>query len=801
MRTARWPLAVRVALVVAATLVLARAVAAETPRAERPTYKVGERWIRNDGAYRLDRIENGYYVFVDERIPGQASTQHEEWITVDSLGIGMVRHGERFLRLTPPPRLEWPLEVGRSGATQTHMETQKTPPGGVAATLSWSVAALEEISVSGQMLDAFRIEWAIHLEAPYRFGGNRALGGGAPGIGWSMHYRQWYAPSVRQIVRSVSDRMGLFNFAVVAFDRLAESPLTITLEGLTDGTRVTSEMLTLRGRVAGSGIARVSITVNGTEMWAATTAARARSDVALSVPLTLRDGRNVVLVTATDAGGHTRQERRRVTLERPAASAPAAAVVAPPRVVLMSPRDQARVEQPSITLAGVANGPRGVSRVVVTVNGVEAARLGDGTSKPALALTVPLALREGVNTIVVTASDPAGRMQQEARTVSYDKVVPLSVAFRYPDNGAHVSEQPSVVAAVASSSRGVAVVTVSLNGVEVARQRPSTPQKSVVVAVPVTLKPGANAVVVTAAQPDGTHREDVRTVVYDPPKLAAAGERPAEAAAPPRRPLTTQQWAVVVGVGKYDNRSVPTLRYSVADARAMYDTLRHTGVPADHIVLLTDDSDKKPTLHNVKWALGTFLGRSATKDDTVIIYYAGHGAPEIDPRGLERDGLAKYLIPSDADPDDLYSTALPMDELQTIFARIEADRVVAFLDACYSGAAGGRTFVSKRTRAGSVDDLFLERLTRSKGRAIVTASRPSEVSIELPEFGHGLFTYYLVEGLKGAADLNHDGIVTLQELYEYVEQQVSAKSRAVGGNQHPVMKGELEGVLPLAKVR
>jgi uncharacterized caspase-like protein len=142
-----------------------------------------------------------------------------------------------------------------------------------------------------------------------------------------------------------------------------------------------------------------------------------------------------------------------------------------------------------------------------------------------------------------------------------------------------------------------------------------------------------------------------------------------------------------------------------------------------------------------------------------------------------------------------------MDELQTVFGRIEAERVVAFLDACYSGAAGGRTFAARKTRATNVDDLFLERLTRSKGRAIVTASRPSEVSIELPELGHGIFSYYLVKALQGAADLNRDGIVSLQELYEYVEQQVVRKSRAVGGNQHPVLKGELEGVLPLVRVR
>ena len=259
---------------------------------------------------------------------------------------------------------------------------------------------------------------------------------------------------------------------------------------------------------------------------------------------------------------------------------------------------------------------------------------------------------------------------------------------------------------------------------------------------------------------------------------------------------------MVVGVGRYESPNIPRLRYTVPDAEAIYQVLTGpAGFKPEHVILMTDTTERKPTYRNLKWALGTFLARSAQKDDTVLIFFAGHGAPEVDQRGIERDGLAKYLIPSDADPDDLYATALPMDEIQTIFGRMESERVVVFLDACYSGAAGGRTFAAKKTRAVNVDDLFLERLTRAKGRAIITASRPAEVSIELPEFGHGLFTYYLLQGLQGAADLNRDGIVSLQELYEYVEQQVAQKSRAVGGNQHPVMKGELEGVLPLVKVK
>src|SRR5262249_20345615 len=160
------------------------------------------------------------------------------------------------------------------------------------------------------------------------------------------------------------------------------------------------------------------------------------------------------------------------------------------------------------------------------------------------------------------------------------------------------------------------------------------------------------------------------------------------------------------------------------------------------------------------------------KDDTVVIFFAGHGAPEVDPRGLERDGLAKYLIPLDADLDDLYGSALPMDELQTIFNRIEAERVVVLLDACYSGGAGGRTFLAKPTRPTTLDDLSLEPLPPAKRRATPPAARPSTLPLEPPDLGHGLFTSYLLDGLRGAADANRDGLVTLQELYEYVEQQV-----------------------------
>jgi hypothetical protein len=453
------------------------------------------------------------------------------------------------------------------------------------------------------------------------------------------------------------------------------------------------------------------------------------------------------------------------------------------------------VSQESVALAAMAaSGGKGVSRVAVTLNGAEVARLEQRTPQRAVPVNVALRLQEGQNVVVVTAVDAEGATQQEVRAVQYDRVTPLAIELRHPADQARVTDESAVAAAVASSSQGVAEVIVILNGAQVFQQREKTPRKSVAVAAPIKLREGTNTIVVRAIQSDGTVAQEVRTVTFERP-AAPAGVAPARLA--PAR----DRWAVVIGVGRYASPDIPSLRFSVADAEAMYRFLvERAGFKKDNVLLLTDTTERKPTLRDMKWALGTFLARSAKKEDLVLIFYAGHGAPEIDPRGAEPDGLAKYLVPSDADPNDLYSTGLPMDELRIIFDRIEADRVVVFLDACYSGAAGGRTFASKRTRAARVDDVFLDRLARSRGRAIITAARASEVSIELPELGHGLFTHYLLQGLRGSADLDRDGVVELHELYTYLEQQVTQKSRSVGGNQHPVMKGEMEGLLPLIKV-
>jgi uncharacterized caspase-like protein len=813
------------ALRLAALLLLAGCAAAgpraagETgPRAELPTLRVGERWIRSDGIYDLVRIEGDQYVF--------SAGPNREFRLTRSLGLARVQRGSSFQVYEPPIELRWPLVVGAGGHVTGRRRTH-LGPGGHDVTVTWRVEAHESVRVAGVDTMAFRLHYRV-----------QSMRRGQPEDAGVL---LWYAPEHRQFVEARSQDYGLMNFSVVAFDQPG-TPVKLTLGGGPAEARADRPEYRLTGSVAGErGVGRVAVARNG-EVVATLEPLDRPGELPLDVPVPLTRGRNVILVTALDPAGGNPQQAARVVIYEPAtsgapeapaapaprattrpapppaapapgpparpapgpaapaspppAAAPAPAPAAPLRIAIAAPADQQRVEQPGTTLAAVVSAGRGVRRVQVSVNGLEAGRLEERAPVGSLPVALPLTLREGTNTVVVTATDADGLVQQEVRTVLFQPTVPLTVGFRYPEDRTSVSEPASVAAAVVTSSRGVARISVLLNGTEVHQQEERVPPPSLLVTVPLTLREGPNTVAISATDASGATRQDVRTVTYRPPVAA-----PPPPPAIPARPAP-DRWAVIIGVGRYDSTAIPSLSYSVDDAEAVYRVLTGPGgFKKEHVLLLTDRSERKPTLRNVKWALGTFLARSARKEDTVLIYFAGHGAPEVDQRGLERDGLAKYLVPADAEPDDLYSSALPMDELQTIFSRIEAERVVVFLDACYSGAAGGRTFASKKMRAGNLDDLFLERLTRAKGRAIVTAARPSEVSLEASDLGHGIFTYYLVRALEGAADANRDGIVSLQELYEWVEQQVTAKSRQVGGNQHPVMKGELEGVLPLVQVR
>jgi hypothetical protein len=252
-------------------------------------------------------------------------------------------------------------------------------------------------------------------------------------------------------------------------------------------------------------------------------------------------------------------------------------------------------------------------------------------------------------------------------------------------------------------------------------------------------------------------------------------------------------FGLVVGVSHYSSPGIRGLRYADADARMVAEFLRApdgAGIPDNRMrVLLNGDA----TRANVLEAFRGFLA-SATRNDLVVIYFAGHGV-------TSPERSATYFLSTDADLADLARTAVDQAEITSLLTdKVKAGKVVFFLDACHGGGLG-LTGVRMRG-AGTVlsDKLLTELLTRKNGTAFLTASRAMEQSQEGARWGggHGVFTWRLVEGLRKAGDLNQDGRVTITELAEYVG---NAVKQDTDGEQHPELKGYFDNNLVLSIVR
>jgi hypothetical protein len=251
-------------------------------------------------------------------------------------------------------------------------------------------------------------------------------------------------------------------------------------------------------------------------------------------------------------------------------------------------------------------------------------------------------------------------------------------------------------------------------------------------------------------------------------------------------PRIDKRWAVVVGVGEYQSDDIPDLEFAPADARAVKDFLESDAAgPFDEVLYLENE---RATGAAMREALFVFL-QQADWDDLVVIYYAGHGAP--DPG--RPDNL--YLLPTDARLGSLAATGFPMWDVKTALRRqIAAERVLVIADACHSaGAADGEVLGGSTANhiAGGFQGLF----TPSR-RLMMTAADTNEFSLEDARWGgHGVFTHFMLEGLRGAGDLDGNGIVTFTELFDHVANNVR---QATNGRQNPQRSGL--GDIPLAVV-
>ena len=229
--------------------------------------------------------------------------------------------------------------------------------------------------------------------------------------------------------------------------------------------------------------------------------------------------------------------------------------------------------------------------------------------------------------------------------------------------------------------------------------------------------------------------------------------------------------AVVFGIEDYKN--VPGVSFAKRDAIWMKKYFESVlGIPKNRIYAKMDSDVGQAEFNKVFGKDGWIDKRIKSGKSNVFVYYAGHGAP---------DKKTAYLIPYDGDPNYASQTGYEMDKLYEQLGSFDAKSTTVFLDACFSGANGDNEMLLADARP-----VFMEvDASATRNVTVFSASSGSEISSAWPEKKHGLFSYFLMKGMRGDADANNDKQITVGELGAYIKENVSDMAGMLDREQTP----------------
>ena len=234
--------------------------------------------------------------------------------------------------------------------------------------------------------------------------------------------------------------------------------------------------------------------------------------------------------------------------------------------------------------------------------------------------------------------------------------------------------------------------------------------------------------------------------------------------------------ALIVATDQYSDPKLTPLNAPANDARALADVLRDEAVGCFEVRSVLN----RPS-HEVELAIAEFFG-AGRFGDTLLAHFSCHGVKS--PSG------ELYFATTDTSLSDAFKlkvTAVSSSLVRDAMEDSRASLILCLVDCCYSGA-----FV-KLTKAAATDDLT-ERLG-GKGRAVITASTSLQLALDGEE-EPSLFTHAVIDGLRsGEADRDLDGLVSLDELYSFVHEQVTARNP----NQTPVRSFDVQGDVFVAR--
>jgi hypothetical protein len=246
--------------------------------------------------------------------------------------------------------------------------------------------------------------------------------------------------------------------------------------------------------------------------------------------------------------------------------------------------------------------------------------------------------------------------------------------------------------------------------------------------------------------------------------------------------------ALIIAVSHYDH--LQPLTFCMNDGNEMFTTLKSLGY---------EIHDNHKLIGRVKWdelrcaIIDFFRNRNINPKDTLLLYYSGHGV--LDAYGDH------YLAPSELDPFEPDSKGFLFDELTKMIDKSNSQKIVTVLDCCYSGAArigkGGEEDAANAGRK-AIDEKS-QILERGEGKCILAASQAYQKAFETSQKNHSLFSYYLIEGLKGNEEtVDNYGYVTPDSLGRYVYNKIMSLPPEERPIQKPIRKVQQSGDIILA---
>ncbi len=240
-------------------------------------------------------------------------------------------------------------------------------------------------------------------------------------------------------------------------------------------------------------------------------------------------------------------------------------------------------------------------------------------------------------------------------------------------------------------------------------------------------------------------------------------------------PAAAVLWVLAIGVSQYGDSAL-NLQFAAADAHGIADVLSAQGGSGLYReVRARVLENQQVTRESILEGMREFLG-AAGVDDVVVLFLAGHGAQE------QTTG-SYYFLPAPATPANMLTAGLRVSDLDQMIRALRASvrGVVVLLDTCHAGA------VPLPAAAAVSGEELVSRFSAAEGTFLLAASRSGEESRELADLGHGAFSYALMEGVRGAADADRDGVLPISELFGYVARHVPALT---DGLQHPYHRME-----------